>query len=78
MTYMYEDYYEVQEYILNSECMNPEPQLDLSLLESIPKSDGVPPWMHKEEDKIPMVDISNPENHEPWFLLSNCDIDWGC
>lgn len=67
----YEDYYEVQEYILNSECMNPEPKLDLSLLERIPKSNGVPPWMH-------IVDTIDPENYEPWFLLSNCDVDWGC
>ena len=72
MTYMYEDYYEVQEYILNSECMNPEPQLDLSLLETIPVSTGIPPWMHNVTDRIPEYD------HTDWFLNPNNITDWGC
>lgn len=61
---MYDTWYdEVQEYLEASECMKPD--IDLSLIETIPVSIGVPPWMY--EDK-----------NDPWFLISNCDIGWGC
>lgn len=58
-------YDEFGEYLEAAECMKPE--IDLSLIETIPISAGVPPWMHKEKDQ-----------NEPWFLISNCDIGWGC